>query len=285
MRCKLLVLVLCLCSSLCMMGQQAVRHSRSSTPSRATTTRSSSASTPSTTTASQNRTFTVNGVKFTMVYVEGGSFVMGATSEQGSDAYSNEKPAHRVTVSSYYMGQTEVTQALWQAVMGTNPSKFKGTTNPVENVSWNDCQTFIRKLNSLTGKTFRLPTEAEWEFAARGGKKSKAYKYSGGNNPGNVAWYDDNSGDKTHPVATKQANELGIYDMSGNVREWCQDWCSDNYSSSAQTDPIGPNSGSPREYRGGSWFSDARECRVSDRGCITPDYRGSDVGLRLVLLP
>ncbi len=253
------------------MGQQAVRHSRSSTPSRATT--------------SQNRTFTVNGVKFTMVYVEGGSFVMGATSEQGSDAYSNEKPAHRVTVSSYYMGQTEVTQALWQAVMGTNPSKYKGTTNPVDYVSWNDCQTFISKLNSLTGKTFRLPTEAEWEFAARGGKKSKAYKYSGGNNPGNVAWYDDNSGDKTHPVATKQANELGIYDMSGNVWEWCQDWYSD-YSSSAQTDPIGPNSGSAgRVNRGGGWSNYARSCRVSDRSGNTPGIRLYGLGLRLVLLP
>lgn len=284
MRCKLLVLVLCLCSSFCMMGQQAIRSSRSGTQSRTTTTRSSSASTPSTTTASQNRTFTVNGVKFTMVYVEGGSFVMGATSEQGSDAYSNEKPAHRVTVSSYYMGQTEVTQALWQAVMGTNPSEFKGTTNPVEKVSWNDCQTFIRKLNSLTGQTFRLPTEAEWEFAARGGKKSKAYKYSGGNNPGNVAWYDDNSGAKTHPVATKQANELGIYDMSGNVSEWCQGY-SGNYSSSAQTDPIGPNSGSSRVDRGGSWYYSARSCRVSDRSSYAPDDRSYSLGLRLVLRP
>ncbi len=254
------------------MGQQAVRHSRSSTPSRATT--------------SQNRTFTVNGVKFTMVYVEGGSFVMGATSEQGSDAYSNEKPAHRVTVSSYYMGQTEVTQALWQAVMGTNPSKYKGTTNPVDNVSWNDCQTFIRKLNSLTGKTFRLPTEAEWEFAARGGKKSKAYKYSGGNNLGNVAWYGDNSGAKPHPVATKQANELGIYDMSGNVWEWCQDWYSGNYySSSAQTDPIGPNSGSDRVLRGGCWLNGAVSCRVLYRNGNTPDFRYYLLGLRLVLLP
>lgn len=284
MKHKLFILILCLCSSLCMMGQQAIRSSRSGTQSRTTTTRSSSASTPSTTTASQNRTFTVNGVKFTMVYVEGGSFVMGATSEQGSDACSTEKPAHRVTVSSYYMGQTEVTQALWQAVMGTNPSEFKGTTNPVDNVSWNDCQTFIRKLNSLTGKTFRLPTEAEWEFAARGGKKSKAYKYSGGNNLGNVAWYRDNSGAKTHPVATKQANELGIYDMSGNVYEWCQDWCSD-YSSSAQTNPIGPNSGINRVLRGGSWGISAWNCRVSLRGADSPDYRHFYLGLRLVLRP
>ena len=148
---------------------------------------------------------------------------MGATSEQGEDADSDEKPAHQVTLSDYYIGETEVTQALWKAVMGTNPSNFKGDSNPVEKVSWNDCQEFIRKLNSLTGRTFRLPTEAEWECAARGGNQSKGYKYSGSNKIKDVAWYDGNSKDKTHAVKTKPSNELGLYDMSGNVNEWCWD--------------------------------------------------------------
>ncbi|MBQ8608093.1 MAG: SUMF1/EgtB/PvdO family nonheme iron enzyme, partial [Bacteroidaceae bacterium] len=181
------------------------------------------------------QTFTVNGVSFTMVRVEGGTFRMGATSEQ-VNPYNDEKPVHSVTLSSYSIGQTEVTQALWKAVMGSNPSRFRGDNLPVERVSWNDCRTFIRKLNALTGRTFRLPTEAEWEFAARGGNQSQGYQYSGSNNLGSVAWYDSNSGDKTHPVATKSANELGLYDMSGNVWEWCQDWYG-SYSSSSQTNP------------------------------------------------
>ena len=165
--------------------------------------------------------FMVNGVSFEMVRVEGGTFHMGATSEQKDEAWDREKPVHSVTLSSYYIGKTEVTQALWQAVMGSNPSNFKGSNLPVECVCWNDCQEFIQKLNSLTGRNFRLPTEAEWEFACRGGNNSRGYKYSGSNNLGSVAWYDDNSGGQTHPVATKAPNELGIYDMSGNVWEWC----------------------------------------------------------------
>jgi formylglycine-generating enzyme required for sulfatase activity len=177
-----------------------------------------------------NKEFTVNGVSFTMVKVDGGTFKMGATSEQGSDAEEDEKPAHSVTLSSYWIGQTEVTKALWNAVMGTNPSLSKGDELPVENVSWKDCQKFIKKLNQLTGETFRLPTEAEWEYAARGGNKSKGYKYSGSNDLGTVAWSSNNSLPKTHPVATKQPNELGIYDMSGNVYEWCNDYY-DSYSS------------------------------------------------------
>lgn len=227
-----------------------------------------------------SRTFTVNGVKFTMVPVEGGTFTMGATSEQGSDADNDEKPAHKVTLSDYYIGQTEVTQALWEAVMGSNPSFFEGDNLPVEQVSWNDCQVFIQKLNQLTGKQFRLPTEAEWEYAARGGRKSQGYKYAGGNDIGLVAWYTGNSGIETHPIGTKQANELGIYDMSGNVYEWCSDWYGD-YTSSSQSDPQGPSSGSDRVGRGGDYGSSAGYCRVSNRYGILPGCRGDNLGLRL----
>lgn len=227
-----------------------------------------------------NHTFTVNGVQFTMVEVGGGTFTMGATSEQGSDAWDEEKPAHEVTLSDYYIGQTEVTQALWEAVMGSNPSDSKGDNLPVEQVSWDDCQVFIQKLNQLTGKQFRLPTEAEWEYAARGGRKSRGYKYAGGNNIDSVAWCDGNSGNETHPVATKQANELGIYDMSGNVWEWCSDWCGD-YTSSSQSDPQGSSSGSFRVCRGGGYCRNARRCRVSCRDYYTPGYRCNFLGLRL----
>ena len=154
-----------------------------------------------------NGTLTVNGIKYNMVWVEGGTFRMGATSEQGSDAYDNEKPVHSVTLSGYYIGKTEVTQALWKAVMGSNPSRFKSDNLPVEQVSWDDSQEFIRKLNSLTGQHFRLPTEAEWEFACRGGNNSRGYKYSGSNYIDNVAWYGDNSLGNTLPVATKLPND------------------------------------------------------------------------------
>ena len=226
--------------------------------------------------------FSIGNVRFEMVRVEGGTFTMGATAEQGSDAYSDEKPTHQVTLSSYSIGKTEVTQALWQAVMGSNPSYFKGSNLPVEEVSWEDCQTFIRKLNALTGKTFRLPTEAEWEYAARGGNKSRGYKYSGSNTLSNVAWYDDNSADKTHPVATKASNELGIYDMTGNVWEWCSDWYG-SYSSSSQYNPTGSNTGSYRVYRGGSWSSNAWGCRISNRNYHTPTDSHYNLGLRLAL--
>ena len=226
--------------------------------------------------------FIVNGVSFTMIAVEGGIFQMGATSEQGSDAYSDESPVHSVMLSSYYIGETEVTQELWEAVMGSNPSDFKGNKKPVEKVSWNDCQKFITKLNQLTGKNFRLPTEAEWEYAARGGNKSKGYKYSGSNTIDNVAWYYDNIGYQTHDVKTKQANELGIYDMSGNVWEWCQDWYG-SYSSGSQTNLAGPSSGSYRVVRGGSWFNSAELCRVSNRNGGYPGISDSSLGLRLSL--
>lgn len=237
------------------------------------------------TSAPSIETITVNGVSFNMVKVEGGTFIMGATSEQGYDAYDNEKPAHRVTLSTYYIGETEVTQALWTAVMGSNPSLCKGDALPVERVSWDDCQAFINKLNSLTGRNFRLPTEAEWEYAARGGNKSRGYKYSGSNDLGSVAWYEDNSGRKTHAVKTKLPNELGLFDMSGNVWEWCQDYYMGSYSSSAQTNPSGPSSGSFRVYRGGSWYFNATRCRVAYRDCYTPTNAGSynNLGFRLAL--
>ncbi len=227
-----------------------------------------------------NQTIMVNGVSFTMIAVEGGTFQMGATSEQGSDAGSNEYPVHSVTLSDYYIGETEVTQELWEAVMGSNPSDFSGDQKPVEYVSWNDCQEFITKLNELTGKNFRLPTEAEWEYAARGGNESQGYKYSGSNTIGNVAWYDGNSG--THNVKTKSPNELGIYDMSGNVNEWCEDWYGD-YSSGSQTNPAGPSTGFDRVLRGGDWHHYADSCRVSFRGKIKPDNGLNYDGFRLAL--
>ena len=223
-----------------------------------------------------------NGISIDMVKVEAGTFMMGATSEM-QNPWDDEKPVHQVTLTNdYYMGKYEVTQALWQAVMGSNPSKFKGDDLPVEKVSWNDCQEFISKLNGLTGKMFRLPSEAEWEYAARGGKKSRGFQYSGSSNISDVAWYDGNSGSKTHLVGTKQANELGLYDMCGNVLEWCQDWYG-SYVSSSQTNPTGAVSGSYRVYRGGSWYRNARYCRSSFRNGVAPDFRGIDLGLRLVL--
>ena len=234
--------------------------------------------------ATSNRTVRVGDVEFEMVYVEGGTFMMGATSEQGSDAFGDEKPTHSVTLSSFHIGKYEVTQGLWREVMGSNPSNNKaGDDYPVESVSWEDCQEFIRKLNARTGLNFRLPTEAEWEYAARGGRKSRGYKYSGSNSLGNVAWYEANSSDDTHPVGRKSPNELGLYDMSGNVWEWCQDWYG-SYGSSSQTNPTGPSSGTRRVLRGGC-YDNARHCRVSRRGRIDPGYRHNAYGLRLVLAP
>ncbi|MBQ7180359.1 MAG: SUMF1/EgtB/PvdO family nonheme iron enzyme [Bacteroidaceae bacterium] len=233
----------------------------------------------------EGQTVTVNGVSFQMIAVEGGTFQMGSNS--GSD--NDEKPVHEVRLNSFSIGQTEVTQDLWKAVMGTNPSNFKGNKKPVEKVSWNDCQTFIQKLNQLTGKQFRLPTEAEWEFAARGGTQSKGYTYSGSNSLSDVAWYVVNSFEKgedspdygTHVVGTKSPNELDIYDMTGNVSEWCQDWYgSDYYASSVVNNPQGPSSGDSHVIRGGSWRKVASGCHVSRRDY---GYTGSDdyLGFRL----
>ena len=229
----------------------------------------------------QNLTIRVGNVNFAMVKVSGGTFTMGATSEM-TEPWGDEEPTHQVTLSSYYIGETEVTQALWKAVMGSNPSRFKGDDLPVEQVSWNDCQTFISRLNSLTGKNFRLPTEAEWEFAARGGNQSRYTQYSGSSYIEDVAWYKGNSGSKTHPVKTKQPNELGIYDMTGNVYEWCQDWFG-SYSSYAQTNPTGASSGYFRVNRGGGWRYSPRTCRSAYRGYNTPGESNEDFGLRLAL--
>jgi formylglycine-generating enzyme required for sulfatase activity len=225
------------------------------------------------------------GPKIEMVPVPGGKFTMGCTAEQGSDCWGDEKPAHTVTLSSYYIGKYEVTQAQWEAVMGSNPSRFKGCANcPVENVSWNDVQDFISKLNAKTGKKYRLPTEAEWEYAARGGSSSRGYKYAGSNAIAAVAWYDGNSNDKTHPFGQKSPNELGIYDMTGNVWEWCSDWYGESYySSSPSNNPQGPSSGSDRVLRGGSWGGAAATCRVADRNRNSPEGRNSNGGFRVLL--
>ena len=230
----------------------------------------------------KDKVFKIDSVDFKMVYVEGGTFMMGATPEQGSNASDDEKPVHQVTLSDYFIGETPVTQALWRAVMGNNPSKFKGDNNPVERVSWDDCQEFVKRLSQRSGYNFRLPTEAEWEYAARSGRKSKGYKFSGSNDRDEVAWFSGNSGTMTHPVKGKKANELGMYDMSGNVWEWCNDWYGD-YSGNSQTNPKGPSSGSYRVLRGGSWNNYARDCRVSRRSGNYPSARGNYSGFRLAL--
>ena len=272
----------------------------------------------------QNRRFVVNGVAFTMVFVEGGSFRMGCTESQLITNKSinpphillqpDEVPWHDVTLSSCHIGQTPVTQELWMAVMIENPSRYNGYKRPVECVSWHDCQEFIRRLNELTGERFRLPTEAEWEFAARGGNKSKDYRYSGSNILNDVGWYWKNSGDNsldcsedtftcfeddprlddylffdkskayTHEVASKSPNELGIYDMSGNVYEWCNDWYdADYYTNCPKRNPQGPDTGTFRVNRGGSWVNAVEGCRNAARSACSPDSKYSNIGLRLAL--
>ncbi len=239
-------------------------------------------------------TETVSGLSFDMVYVEGGTFRMGGTEEQGEDARVDEKPVHSVTLSDYYIGKFEVTQGLWKAVMGTGVeeqmekagwSDLRGVRDdyPMYYVSWNEAQKFVSKLSELTGKKYVLPTEAQWEYAARGGVKSRGYKYSGSNTIDDVAWYAGNSETAAHPVGTKLPNELGIYDMSGNVCEWCSDWYSD-YSDVSQTDPTGPSSGFYRVHRGGSWNFNAGYCRVSSRSYDLPGSRGDHLGFRVALV-
>jgi len=246
-----------------------------------------------------------------MVFVKGGTFMMGCTADQGKDCNSSERPVHQVTLSDYYIGKYEVTQAQWEAVMGENPSHFtaliwedmeaflrrlneRNRTSyaipsksqwekaalPVESVSWKAAQEFIRRLNILTGKKYRLPTEAEWEYAARGGAESRHYQFSGSNNPNEVSWYGNNSEGQTHPVGTKKANELGIYDMTGNVWEWCSDWFTP-YDYAAQTNPQGAASGTIRTFRGGSWNSIAQ--RISIREDDLPDNTRNNLGLRLAI--
>jgi len=223
-----------------------------------------------------------------MVFVEGGAFQMGNKGgiiKVGNSLFDiiDEKPIHTVVISSFSIGKFEVTQAQWREVMGSNPSKFSGCDNcPVETVSWNDVHQYIQKLNDQTGKNYRLPTEAEWEYAAKGGKDSRGYTYSGSNNVETVAWYYANSGSNTHSVGTKQANELGIYDMSGNVLEWCSDWYG-VYGGSFQTNPAGASLGEYRVLRGGTWCYDAQVCRAECRSWSEPEYRGVFNGFRLVL--
>lgn len=231
---------------------------------------------------------TIDDVTFKMIRVDNGTFQMGS-----NEGFDREKPIHQVTLSNFSIGETEVTQELWKAVMGSNPSEFKGSKHPVENVNWYVCLAFIKRLNELTGKTFRLPTEAEWEFAARGGNRSNGYTYSGSNKIEDVAWYYHNCYDKgegspdygTHEVGIKVPNELGIYDMSGNVYEWCQDWISPiYYSCSTENNPTGPSKGYYRVCRGGSWYrGDATVCRVAYRCSSSPKEKNSSIGFRLAL--
>ncbi len=237
----------------------------------------------------RNIIFEVKGVTFAMIGVEGGSFMMGSDDVV---TVERERPVHEVWVSDFWMGETEVTQGLWHAVMGDNPSYFKkGDNYPVEQVSWKDCQNFIRKLNKLTegkrpkGTKFRLPTEAEWEYAARGGKHKEGYKYSGSDNIDQVAWYDEDwDTGSTHPVGKKQSNALGIYDMTGNVLEWCEDWYDENYYSNSPTqDPVNTTEASYRVLRGGSWGFNAWGCRVSGRCDNFPSARIDHYGIRLAL--
>ena len=266
-----------------MLSQQAEQPQiqQQTTQSNVPTPATSQFQSPQSTSSANMLPITVNGVTFNMIKVDGGTFTMGATSEQQNPDF-DEKPAHKVALSPYYIGETEVTQALWKAVMGNNPSRFKGDNLPVEKVSWEDCQTFIGKLNSLSGKRFRLPTEAEWEFAARGGNQNNHTQYSGSKNIDDVAWYDGNSKSKTHPVKTKKANELGLYDMSGNVWEWCQDRYG-NYGSNTQTNPTGSESETYRVNRGGGWYDLARNCRSSYRSSNLPGRRSRGLGFRLAL--
>ncbi len=234
-------------------------------------------------------TVTVNGVSFAMISVEGGLFEMGAQKvdpnqpNYDEDAWDREAPVHLVTLSDYYIGETEVTQELWQAVMGYNPSHFVGGQKPVEQVTWYDCKTFINRLNQLTGMNFRFPTEAEWEFAAKGGNESQGYKFSGSDDIKDVAWYSA-EGKKTREVKTKLSNELGIYDMCGNVMEWCGDLFGD-YNSNHQTNPTGPSHGTDYIVRGGCCLSDATYCRMTVRSFFNAGGESYGIGFRLALEP
>jgi len=232
-------------------------------------------------------TQTVNGVPIAMILVQSGTFNMGGTDTEAQD---DEKTTQSVTLYTYYIGKYPVTQAQWRAVMNNNPSYFKGDNLPVERVSWEDALEFCHRLSIITGKNYRLPTEAEWEYAARGGQLSiekkghQAFKYAGSNNLPTVAWYDENSGNTTHPVGQKNPNELGLYDMSGNVWEWCNDWyAADYYKNSPAENPTGPTSGTYRVCRGGSWLNFAVICRVAFRLNDAPGYRFSYLGFRLAV--
>lgn len=230
--------------------------------------------------------FKVGDVEFKMIYVEGGSFMMGATPEQGDNIGYDELPIHDVQLSSFYIGETEVTQGLWESVMGVNLSSgIHDPNKPVQNITWTQCNEFIDALSNETGMQFSLPTEAQWEYAARGGSKSKGYKFAGGNKIEDIAWYFSNSNDTVHAVATKLPNELQLYDMTGNVWEWCYDYYDgDYYSSSSSINPQGPKTGNRRVYRGGGFRHNANNSRLSLRNHNEESFSYSDIGLRLVLL-
>lgn len=217
-----------------------------------------------------------------MVFVTGGSFTMGCTFEQGSDCNTDEKPSHTVKLTGFAISKYEVTQSLWKQVMGNNPSRFKGDSLPVENVTWDEVQIFLQRLNAQTGMNYRLPTEAEWEYAARGGQQSRQTQYAGGVNLEDVAWCNLNSENQTHPVGTKQPNELGLYDMSGNVWEWCSDYYGP-YSSENATNPKGPAKGSSRVLKGGCYASINRQERVSIRKSFYQGGKDYMTGFRLAM--
>ncbi len=227
-------------------------------------------------------TVNIKGVKFYMIHVKGGTFSMGATPEQIIHIMENETPVQTVTLDDYYIGQTEVTQALWEAVMGSNPSEHVDDNFPVESVTWHECKQFTDKLKEITGLPFRLPTEAEWEYAARGGNKSKGFQFAGDSTLYNVAWYYKNAQGITQYVGGKQTNELGLYDMSGNVWEFVEDWF-DNYSEEPKINPHGPKTGTDHIIRGGSCFSFNWACRVALRRDVLPEFKYNDIGLRLAL--
>ncbi len=230
--------------------------------------------------------YTVAGVTFKMVKVEGGTYTMGATPEQGTEPQPNEKPAHEVTVDDFWIGQTEVTQALFEAVTGFNPSYTRWPECPVDKISWKDCNSFIETLNELTGLEFRLPKEIEWEYAARGGKFSKGYKYAGSDNLEEVAWTVANAGEKSHPVASKKPNELGLYDMSGNVFEWCEDKYLMYDGKEPQYSQKMLKSDKKREFhieRGGCWNYGPTMCRVSYRHAGNFTHMYAYDGMRLAL--
>lgn len=237
----------------------------------------------------RQQTAFLNGIiTVPLVPVVGGAFTMGCDDRHRAECYSNESPAFAATVGNFYIGRFPVTQGLWKRLMGgasgANPSVFKGDDLPVENVSWDDAQRFISKLNAATGHNYRLPTEAEWEYAARGGANAGGFVYAGSGNIDNVAWYYTNSEDRTHRAGNKQPNELGIYDMSGNVWEWVNDRYGP-YSGGQKSNPIGASSGSTRVNRGGSWRDDERRCRVSCRSNNSPDARYGNLGFRLARTP
>ncbi len=237
----------------------------------------------------EKKTFDVSGVKFNMILVEGDTFTMGADTASDRDYWRDEVPVHKVILTDYYIGELEVTQALWKKVLGTVPSEnYKGSgltdRHPVESVSWNDCQKFVAKLNEMTKRNFSLPTEAQWEFAAKGGKKSMQYKYAGGDNMKGVGWYSDNAEKETHETGKRKPNELGLYDMSGNVREWCVDYYG-GYDTTMRVDPVTSSSplSTERVARGGSFDDPDFYCRNSFRAKSLPTSKLKYVGLRLVL--